>query len=452
MSEPLLKIFVLEDDEWFNNYLVHSLSLNPDYDVTGFTNVDVFYKQLSQQPDIVTLDFKLGNITGDKVLAQIKAFNENIPVIIISEQENIETAVELIKQGARDYLVKSVDMRNRLLHTVTTIGKELELVQRINTLQKEVERKYDFQQSIIGGSDAIKSIFTMLEKAIQANITVSITGETGTGKELVAKAIHFNSSRKHKPFVAVNVAAIPTELIESELFGHEKGAFTGASQRRIGQFEQANGGTLFLDEIGEMPLALQAKLLRAIQEREIVRIGSNTAVKTDCRIIVATHKNLSDEVRKGNFREDLYYRVLGLPIELPPLRNRDKDVLLLAKYFIEKFCSENNLVLKVLDNEAQRKLLSHKWPGNIRELKSVVELSCVLSNTQYITPDDIKLTTGDILPQIIEKEISMREYTHKILQVYLTKYNNEIPLVAQKLDISQATIYRMLKEIKESSN
>jgi two-component system response regulator AtoC len=451
MGTKQLKIFVLEDDEWFNNYLVHSISLNPDYEVTGFTEIPEFIKALSQRPDVITLDFKLGNTTGDHVLTKIKAFDESIPVIVISEQENIETAVDLIKQGAYDYIVKTKDIRNRLLHTIQTVALQQSLYAKIDTLQKEVERKYDYQNSIIGNSEKLKATFALIEKAISTNITVSVNGETGTGKELVAKAIHFNSLRKSKPFVALNVAAIPKELIESELFGHEKGAFTGANNRRIGKFEEAHLGTLFLDEIGEMPLNLQAKLLRAIQEKEVVRVGGNAPVKTECRIIVATHKNLAKEVQNGNFREDLYYRILGLPIELPPLRDRNNDVLVLAKYFIEKFAVENDFTAKKISDEAQKKLLSHKWPGNIRELKSVVELALVLSNTDTIIGDDIKLTTEDVLPHIIEAEITMREYSHSILKIYLGKYTNDIPLIAQKLDISQATIYRMLKEQKAST-
>lgn len=450
MGQKQLKIFVLEDDEWFNNFLVHSISLNPDFDVTGFTDVHSFMMALHQQPDVITLDYKLGDITGDEVLAKIKAYNETIPVIIISEQENIETAVELLKLGAFDYIVKSKDIRNRLLHLIQAIVKQHDLQARIEVLQQEVERKYDFQHSIIGNSEALKKIFRLIDKAIETNITVSINGETGTGKELVAKAIHFNSPRRSKSFVALNVAAIPEELIESELFGHEKGAFTGANARRIGKFEEADGGTLFLDEIGEMPLTAQAKLLRAIQEKEIVRVGSNTVVKVECRIVVATHKNLAKEVQKGNFREDLYYRILGLPIELPPLKDRDKDVLVLAKYFIEKFASENQLQQKKLSDDAQKKLLAHKWPGNIRELKSVIELALVLGDDQDITKEDIKLVTEDVLPQIMEHETTMREYSLSILDIYLKKYHNDIPLVAQKLDISQATIYRMIKEFKSA--
>lgn len=450
MGNKQLKIFVLEDDEWFNNFLVHSISLNPDYEVTGFSDVQSFIKALPQHPDVVTLDYKLGNTTGDQVLAKIKTFNEKIPVIVISEQENIETAVELLKLGAFDYIVKSKDIRNRLLHIIQTIVKQQDLYDRIEVLQQEVERKYDFQHSIIGNSESLKKIFRLIDKAIDTNITVSINGETGTGKELVAKAIHFNSPRRNKSFVALNVAAIPEDLIESELFGHEKGAFTGANSRRIGKFEEADGGTLFLDEIGEMPLTTQAKLLRAIQEKEIVRLGSNTVVKVECRIVVATHKNLAKEVQKGNFREDLYYRILGLPIELPPLKDRDKDVLVLAKYFIEKFATENQLPHKKLNDDAEKKLLAHKWPGNIRELKSVIELALVLGDEHEITKEDIKLVTGDVLPQVMEHETTMREYSLAILDIYLKKYHNDIPLVAQKLDISQATIYRMIKEFKSS--
>jgi two-component system response regulator AtoC len=199
-----------------------------------------------------------------------------------------------------------------------------------------------------------------------------------------------------------------------------------------------------------MPLTAQAKLLRAIQEKEIVRVGSNAVVKVECRIVVATHKNLAKEVQKGNFREDLYYRILGLPIELPPLKDRDKDVLVLAKYFIEKFANENQLQHKKLSDDAQKKLLAHKWPGNIRELKSVIELALVLGDEQDITKEDIKLVTEDVLPQIMEQETTMREYSLSILDIYLKKYHNDIPLVAQKLDISQATIYRMIKEFKST--
>jgi DNA-binding NtrC family response regulator len=247
--------------------------------------------------------------------------------------------------------------------------------------------------------------------------------------------------------VAVNVAAIPKELIESELFGHEKGSFTGASFRRIGKFEEANGGTLFLDEMAEMDISLQAKLLRAIQEKEIIRIGSNTPVKFDCRIIIATNKDLQEEIKKGNFRQDLYYRLYGLPIELPPLRERENDVIILARHFIQVFCNENKMPVKNLTPDASARLLSYSFPGNIRELKSVIELAVTLADQNEISSEHIVLGRGkDLLEDVLSQELSLREYDILIVKKFLNKYENNIKLVAEKLDLGVATIYRMLKE------
>jgi DNA-binding NtrC family response regulator len=232
------------------------------------------------------------------------------------------------------------------------------------------------------------------------------------------------------------------------LFGHEKGAFTGASYRRIGKFEEAHGGTLFLDEIGEMDTSFHVKLLRALQEKEIVRVGSNQTVKTDCRIIVATNKNLREEVNKGNFREDLYYRLLGLPIELPPLRRRGNDVLILARYFADMFARENGMPPKKIADQARSKLLNHTYPGNIRELKSVIELAVTLSDHEEIQPSDLVFDAARQNMEVAEKELSMHDYELKILKSYLNRYNNDIKLVAEKLEIGVSTIYRMIKEIK----
>ena len=450
MQDPdKFKIFVVEDDDWYRELLGYNLELNPDYEISKFENAGTCLNQLHEHPHVVTLDYRLPDMQGAEALKKIKEYNADIEVVVISEQENIDTAVELLKLGAYDYLTKSDDIRDRLLNTVNNIRKNSSLKTRINHLQQEVEQKYDFEKSIIGQSHAIKKVFNMIEKAIKTNITVTITGETGTGKELVAKAIHFNSRRKNKPFVPVNMAAIPSELIESELFGHEKGAFTGANIRRAGKFEEADGGTLFLDEIGEMDVTFQAKLLRALQEKEIVRIGSNKIVKTDCRIIVATNRNLLEEVKEGNFREDLYYRLFGLPIELPPLRERDKDIILLAKFFIENFARENDLPPFTLTPNAQKKLLAYHYPGNIRELKSIVELAAVMTNEQEIDEDVINFSTHDALPEVLTEELTLKEYTNRIIDLYLNKYDNNIKLVAEKLDIGVSTIYRMLKESKE---
>ena len=446
MAENTLKIFVVEDSEWYNRLLVHTLSLNPDYEVKSFFNGRDFMNCLYESPDIVTLDYRLPDLNGLEILKRIRQENNDVQVILISEQEDIDTVVTLLKLGAYDYITKSEDIKDRLLITVQNIRNGIGLKREISTLRREIQKKYSFRQSILGESPAIKGVYELIDKALGANITVIISGETGTGKELVAKAIHYNSKRKDKSFVPVNIAAIPSELIESELFGHEKGAFTGASFRRIGRFEEADGGTLFLDEIGEMELNLQSKLLRALQEKEIVRIGGSKPVKTDCRIIVATNKNLKEEVKKGNFREDLYYRLLGLPIELPPLRNRANDILILARYFMKKFCIENDIPSKMLSEQSQKKLMSYPYPGNIRELKSVIELAVTLSGKNVIEPADVVLDPGDPLSDVTNEDMTMREYELKIIKATLNKHNNDFKLAAKKLDIGVSTIYRILKE------
>ena len=440
------KIFVVEDDDWYNRLLVHNLSLIPDYEIESFTSGKECLKNLSKEPDVITLDYRLPDMKGLEVLKEIKSINEDIQVVLISEQDDIEVVVELLKHGAYDYIVKSSDVKERLLNTVNNIRKGSRLKKEIVSLRQEVKKKYSYQNTIIGNSPAAEKIFSLIEKATRTNISVTITGETGTGKELVAKAIHYNSKRAKKPFIPVNVAAIPKDLIESELFGHEKGSFTGAAFRRIGKFEEANGGTLFLDEMAEMDISLQAKLLRALQEKEIIRVGSNEPVKTDCRIIIATNKNLIEEVNEGNFRQDLYYRLFGLPIELSPLRERGNDVVILARHFINIFCDENQIPERTLSSTASKKLLSYSFPGNIRELKSIIELAVTLSDSTEITEDNLVFGGQNMMDSLLNVEQTMRDYNIEIVNRFLAKYNNNIKLVAEKLDIGVATIYRMLKE------
>ncbi len=452
MNETPFTIYVVEDNEWYNKLLVHNLSLNPDFIVESFFNGKSLLNSLSKKPAVVTLDYRLPDIDGETLLKKIKEFDANIEVIIISEQEEIETAVALLKAGAYDYLVKTKDIRDRLLNTINNIRKNEGLKKRIVTLQKEVQGKYAFEKTIIGTSTAIKKVFELIAKATETNITVTISGETGTGKEVVAKAIHYNSPRKDKPFIAINMAAIPSELIESELFGHERGSFTGADARRKGKFEEAEGGTLFLDEIGEMDINFQAKLLRVLQEKEVTRVGSNLPIKINCRIMVATNRNLLEEVKKGKFREDLYYRLFGLPIHLPPLHERDSDTLLLAKYFIDNFCKENSLPIKNISESARKKLLSYRWPGNIRELKSIVELAIVMSSDKELVESDISLSTTDALPNVLTQEMTLREYNRRIVNHYMEKCNDNTKLVAEKLGIGQTTVYRLLKENQELEN
>jgi DNA-binding NtrC family response regulator len=449
MDEKPFRVFVVEDNEWYNHLLVHNLSLNPDYEVTGFQTGKDCIAHLEQAPDVVTLDYRLPDMSGIDVLKQIKKANPDIQVIMISEQADINVVVELLKEGAYDYIVKTRDIRERLLNTVQHIRSNLGLKKEISQLKKEVQKKYSFSQLVQGDSDAIKKVQDLVSKALTTNITISISGETGTGKELVAKAIHYNSMNRSGPFVAINVSAIPSELVESELFGHEKGAFTGASYQRKGKFEEATNGTLFLDEIGEMELHFQAKLLRALQEKEITRVGSNKNIKINCRIIVATNKNLSREVKKGAFRQDLYYRLLGLPIELPPLRERGNDVLILAAHFVRSFCKENHLQAKKLTPAAMQKLKQYPFPGNVRELKSVIELAVTLSDSEEIGPGDIVFGEEEIVDLSQMEELTLREYERRIVTAYLEKYKNDVKLVAKKLDIGTATIYRMLKEEKD---
>lgn len=438
-------IFVVEDNEWYRKLLVHSLESNPDFRVESFATGEEFLGQIGRNPDIVSLDFRLPDTKGDVLLRKIKNHNEEIEVLIISEQEDIETAVDLLKKGAFDYLVKEKDIRNKLLQSIKHIQDSRGLKSEIRKLKKEVQKSYNFN-SIVGDSPEIKNIFSIIEKSLDTNINVSITGETGTGKELIAKTIHFNSKFKAGPFVPVNMAAIPQELVESELFGHEKGAFTGATARRIGKFEEASGGTLFLDEIGEMDINIQAKILRVLQEKELVRVGGTGAVKIDCRIITATNLDLLEEVREQRFRDDLYYRIKGIPIHLPPLRIRPSDVILLAQYFITLFCRENNLPNKYISKEAKNKLDSYAWPGNIRELKSVIELAIVMSVNEVLQADDISIDSREHLSELLGQDITMREYNQRLVNVFMKKYNNNTKLVSKKLDIGQTTVYRLLKE------
>ena len=438
-------IFIVEDDAFYGSMLEYHLNLNPDYEVSRFENGKSFVDNLYRRPSVITLDYSLPDIDGETILKKIQKDHPEIPVIIISGQENITTAVQLLKLGAYDYIVKDENTKDRLWNCLLKIRETKELKEEITLLREEVREKYEFSNSIRGNSPPLKRVFALMEKAAQSQINVSIYGETGTGKELVAKSIHFNSGRSKKPFVAVNMSAIPRELVESELFGHEKGDFTGAMNRRIGKFEEANGGTLFLDEIGEMDITIQAKILRALQEQEIVRVGGNSTVKFDARIIVATHRNLGDEVQKGTFREDLYYRLLGLNIQLPPLRERGNDIMILAKFFAEDYCKKNKLPEISLTNEASQKLLQYGFPGNIRELKAIVELACVMATDNNISVEDISFNSLKPEGSFLLEELTLKEYNKRILRHFLDKYDNDVLLVADKLDIGKSTIYNMLK-------
>ncbi len=441
-----LKIFIVDDDPLFSKTLKFHLSLNPDYDVEIYPDGRKCLENLYKKPSLICLDYNLPGMSGLEIMRKIKDSSKNIPIIIISSQHDVKIAVELLKEGAYDYIVKDEDLFQRLWKALADINEKLLLEKKIEVLEQEIGKKYKYENLIKGQSAAIQRVFEFIDKAVRTNITVSITGETGTGKELVAKAIHYNSPRKNKPFVAVNLTAIPRELIESELFGHEKGAFTDAQTRRIGKFEEANTGTLFLDEIGDMDLNMQSKLLRVLQEEEVTRIGGNNTIKLDVRVIVATHRNLIEEVKKGNFREDLYYRILGLPIWLPPLRERDNDVLILAKYFVDEFTTRNKMPNLKISLLAQEKLKKYPFPGNIRELKAVMELAAIMTNTDTIEPDHIIFNSIIDFDTLLNEEMTMHEYYRRILKYYLKKYNNKVAKVSQILDIGKSSIYNFIKE------
>ncbi|MBL7849791.1 MAG: sigma-54-dependent Fis family transcriptional regulator [Cyclobacteriaceae bacterium] len=449
MYEPeSVRIFVIEDDPVYLKFMQYVLGLNPDYEVNCFSSGKEFLQQLHRRPAVVTLDYALPDMPGETVLRQIQDFDPEIPVIIVSAQERIRTAVELLKAGAFDYISKDDDAKERILNSVQNALQQATMRKEIGRLRQEISRRYDFEKTIIGLSAPVKNLFPLMEKAAKTNITVTLTGETGTGKELLAKAIHYNSDRKAKPFIAVNIPAIPRDLVESELFGHEKGSFTGAQARRIGRFEEAQGGTLLLDEIGEMDLNLQSKLLRVLQEKELTRVGGNEVIKLDVRIIVATHRNLETEVEQGRFRSDLFYRLLGLRIHLPPLRERGKDILVLAKHFLDRAVVENNLGKLRFSEEAQQKLMTYPFPGNVRELKSIIDVAAVMAEGGEIRAQDITFSQVGSEPALPSREMTLEEYTYRLIRSYLNKYDNNVPEVAKRLNISKSSIYRYLKEME----
>ncbi len=442
------KIFVVEDDPMYQRMVKYIAEMNPDHEVHVFKTGKECLNNLHLNPDIISLDYTLPDMTGAEVLNQIVAHNEKAAVLVLSGQKDISTAVELLQSGAYDYIEKESNTRDRLMSAIERAKEQIAMKREIDTLRSQLTQKYQFKNTIIGTSKPMQRIFQLIEKSVNTNITVSISGDTGTGKEVVAKTIHFNSKQSKGPFVPVNMSAIPKELLESELFGYEKGAFTGAATRKKGQFELAHKGTLFLDEIAEMDLAMQAKVLRALQEREFVRVGGEKAVKFDARIIIATHKDLKEEVNRGNFREDLYYRLLGLNIHLPPLRERGNDVVLLAQHFLKLFAKENTLGKIDLSRDAKAKLLTYPYPGNVRELKAIIELSAVMASDNTIEAADIQFQSPKQEVSFISEEMTLEKYKHKIIHHFLKKYDNNVIVVANKLDVGKSTIYRMLKEEK----
>ena len=389
----MIKIFIIEDDLVFGSIIVKALNAEPSYDVSHFTSGEEFLQNLHQNPDIVSIDYNLPQMNGLEILTKINNYNKSIYTIVLSGQESVEVVVEAYKNGANDYIVKNENAIVELKNSIKNFSINVNLQKEVESLKEQIinRNKYD---RIIGESPAILQVLKLIQKVENKNILTLITGESGTGKELVANALHYNSSRKRKPFVAVNIGAIPPDLVESELFGHEKGAFTGASDKRKGKFEEADGGTIFLDEIGEMDVNLQTKLLRVLQESKISRLGSNKEIKLDVRVVAATNKNLSQRVKEGLFREDLYYRMQGFLIHLPTLRERGNDVMLIAKQLLKEACEKNRTPQKTFTKEALQALYEHAWPGNVRELKSVVDRAAIISESDKVGLDDLVFSDG----------------------------------------------------------
>lgn len=388
MGKYITQIFVVEDNEFYANVIKQQLETNDHYQVTLFANGGDFLSSIHQNPDIVVLDYNLPNENGIDILKQINHYNDSIQTILLSGQEKLDVVVDAYKNGAKSYIIKGDNALVELEQTVSNLANNSNLRKENDTLREQVIDRHRYDR-IIGESSAIMKVLRLIQKVEKTNVLTLITGESGTGKELVASAIHYNSNRKNKPFVAVNVAAIPDDLLESELFGHERGAFTGADSKRIGKFEEANEGTIFLDEIGEMDILMQTKLLRVLQESKITRLGSNKEIPLNVRVIAATNKNLAQRVKDGKMREDLYYRLQGFLIHLPPLRERENDTLILARNMLSAFCKSNGMEQKTFSAETLKAMMKHPWQGNVRELKAFVERSVLISDGDVIEEEDL---------------------------------------------------------------
>lgn len=391
----ITKIFLIDDDEMYSNIIKLSLEENDAYDIHVFNSGDEFFANIHLDPDIVIIDYNLPGMSGLEILKKIKHIDPNISTILLSGQDKLEVVVEAYNSGANNYIIKNDNVIFELKHCLENLRLSSNLRKEVQELREQIIDRNKYQ-SIIGESKPILNVLKLIQKIENTNLITMVTGESGTGKEVVAKAIHYNSPRKRNPFIPVNVAAIPADLIESELFGHEKGAFTGAVSKRIGKFEESHGGTIFLDEIGEMAMDLQTKLLRVLQDNKITRLGSNKEINIDMRVIAATNKNLGDRVKEGKFREDLFYRLQGFLIHLAPLRERGNDILILAKSFLEDFCSSNRMTPKTLSVPAMENLLGYHWPGNVRELKSTIERAALMSNGQKIEAEDLIFSTATV--------------------------------------------------------
>jgi two-component system response regulator HydG len=405
----------------------------------------------AQAFDLILMDIRMIKVSGLEALDEIKAFNPAIPVIIMTAYSSVETAVEALKSGAYDYLTKPLDF-DELRLAMERAMDHRQLKEENRLLRESLGNHFD-RQNIIGRSPAMVKLLETVAQAAPSEATVLITGESGTGKEMIAGAIHFNSPRKDGPFVKLNCAAITETLLESELFGHERGAFTGAYKRKEGRFRQAHGGSIFLDEISEMSLAMQVKLLRVLQDREITRVGGEDVINVNVRLIAATNKDLLKEIEAGRFREDLFYRLNVVTLKMPPLRERREDVPLLAKHFLETFCQKNRKEMKGFTPQAMDLFLKYDWPGNVRELMNAVERGVVLANSEYLDKKDLPLALKDEtiegaapLEQAIPGDLPLEEVEKASILKTLELTGGNKSEAARRLGITRRTLHKKLKK------
>lgn len=450
MNKP--NILVVEDEELMRSILRQLLEGEGFHVLTADSAENALAIFSSSDVAVTLTDIKMAGMDGLELLDQIKTIDEEASVIIMTAYSSVDSAIAALRKGAYDYVTKPF-VNEDLLQTVRNAIQTKELFRENRALRRELNKHYSFSE-IIGKSESLQKVFRIVEKIADTTASVLIQGESGTGKELIAKAIHFNSRRAGKPFLAVNCGALPESLLESELFGHTKGSFTGATGDKKGLFRASDGGTLFLDEIGEMPVALQVKLLRALQEHEVTPVGSSSAVKFDARIVAATNKNLEQEVAENRFREDLFYRLNVIEISLPPLRSRREDIPLLVKHFIARTAKEQNAVEKSISPETMSALINYAWQGNVRELQNAIERSFLLSGEEIdleSLPPKIRNNSQNIFEMRDPEGIhpTLEETERRYILEILNGVNEDKTQAANILGIDLSTLYRKLKRYEE---
>ncbi len=452
MDKKVKKILIVDDDAG-HRMMLRATLLEHGYEIfeasDGSEAVDRVEISFF---DLIMLDLKMKNMDGVEALKRIKKISPAIPVLIMTAYASVQTAVEALKLGAIDYLMKPLDIE-KVIQAIDKVLNPQTLKIDDKIFKERIDREFDFS-SIIGKSKKMIDVFETIALTAPSDATILILGESGSGKELIAEAIHKNSRRKDKPFIKVNCAALAENLLESELFGHEKGAFTDAHSKREGRFEQANNGTLFLDEIGDMSPSTQAKILRALQEGEFERLGGNKTIKVNVRIIAATNKNLEEEVEKGRFRKDLFFRLSVVPIDLPPLRERKEDLPLLADYFLKKYAKKNNRLIKEFVPSAVDMLLRYHWPGNVRELENVIERAVIISREDMIIPDALPNALKNNADGEVDDSFDnlagrpIKDVEKELIIKTLEQTNHNITQAAKLLGITRRGLQYKLKELQ----